>query len=101
MLHFIKGVLSEQGQPSSKRVAFFVLLFLFVGVCVYNIITGKMLTPTLQDQLYYMLTASLLAILGSNVITAVKDVKTSGTQQFPEPSTTQPGAQTNTEIKVS
>lgn len=76
MKKFIYLVLSEKGIPSSKRVAFFFLLFIFVLVIVVNIIWGKVLDATLGSQLYYMLNALLIAIIGSNVLDTVKEIKT-------------------------
>jgi hypothetical protein len=76
MKNFIKSVLSENGEPSSKRWAFFTLLYLFCGVCILNFFTGKMLSPVLQDQLYYMLVACLVAIFGINVAQTIKSDKT-------------------------
>jgi len=91
MKQFLKDVLSENGQPSSKRWAFFTILYVFVGICIYNIITGKTLSPTLQDQLYYMLLALLGSVVGSNVLDTVKNIKT-GTGPSNPPPPANPGS---------
>jgi Na+/glutamate symporter len=76
MKNFIKDVLSEKGIPSTKRVAFFLLLLVFVAVIFVNLVWGKMLNEVLGSQLYYMLNALLIAIIGSNILDTVKEVKT-------------------------
>ena len=75
MKDFIKSVLSESGIPSSKRVAFFGLLLVFIMTIIVNLLWGKTLEATLGTQLYYMLNALLISIITANVIGAVKDIK--------------------------
>ena len=76
MKEFIKGVLSEQGLPSSKRAMLFILLLTFVFIILYNLFSGHKPDQTLQDQLYYMLTTNIALIFGSNIANVVKDIKT-------------------------
>ena len=76
MKNFIMDVLSEKGIPSTKRVAFFLLLLVFVVIIFVNIVWGKVLDAVLGSQLYYMLNALLIAIIGSNILDTVKEVKT-------------------------
>lgn len=67
--------LSESGIPSSKRIAFFLLLLVFLFLVVLNTFTGKKPDVTLQDQLYYMLTTLAGLVFGSNVLNKIADVK--------------------------
>lgn len=93
MKDFIKRVLSEKDIPSTKRVAFFGLLLVFVAAIFVNLIWGKVLEATLGSQLYYLLNALLIAIVGSNVLDTVKEVKTTQSNnnvQVGAPSPTQP-----------
>lgn len=76
MSNFIFQVFSENGNPSSKRVICFILLFLYSFVLLYNLFTGKKPDDTIEVQLYYMLVTNLGIILGSNIVDAVKTVKT-------------------------
>lgn len=75
MIKFIKEALSESGSPSSKRISFFILLGAFLGECGYNIVTGKSLSPTLTDQLYYAMLLALGTIFGVNVLEKYRDIK--------------------------
>ena len=75
MINFFKGVLSENGTPSSKRVAFFILLFAFLVECAVNLIWNRLLSDTLRDQLYYALLTALGAIFVVNIGDKIKEIK--------------------------
>jgi hypothetical protein len=75
MKNFARLVLSEDGQPSSKRVILFILLFAFLFILIFNLFTGRKPDSTLQDQLYYMLVTALGVVFGSNVLNIIKDIK--------------------------
>lgn len=73
MINFIKGVLSEtDGTPSSRRVVMFILTLLFVGVVIYNAITGKVIDATLKDQLFYLLLWIFGVVMADKVMTTFK-----------------------------
>jgi hypothetical protein len=68
MKDFIKSLFSDKdGSVSSKRLVMFVLTFLFVGVTIYNITTGKNLDETLKNQLFYLLVYVISVVFGENV----------------------------------
>ena len=75
MIKFIKDALSESGTPSSKRIAFFVLLFAFLAQCAVCLIWKRLLDPTLRDQLYYAMLTALGTIFGVNILEKYKDIK--------------------------
>lgn len=69
MKKFIKDVLTDtNGLASSKRVVMFILLFLFVGVSIYNLSSGKNLDETLKNQLFYLLCWIFSTVIGEKVI---------------------------------
>ncbi len=68
MFKFIKGILSEtDGTPSSRRVVMFLLTLLFIGISVYNIVTGKNYDDTLKNQLFYLLCWLFTVIFGDKI----------------------------------
>ena len=72
-MKFIKGVLSESdGTPSSRRVVMFLLTLLFIGVVVYNIVTGKNLDDTLKNQLFYLLVWLFGVVMADKIAVAFK-----------------------------
>lgn len=72
-MKFIKGLLSESdGTPSSRRAILFILTLLFVGIVIYNIITGKNLDDTLKSQLFYLIVWLLGAVVVDKVAVAIK-----------------------------
>lgn len=73
---FARLTISEDGIPSAKRVALFILLFLFIFVVIFNLFTGKRPDETLQSQLYYLLTTVFGLVFGSNIVTAIQKIKT-------------------------
>jgi len=75
MKAFIKEVLSENGSASSKRVAFFILLFAFLAQLAVDLVWGKLLSDTLRDQLYYAMLTTLGAVVGVTVFNGFKDMK--------------------------
>ncbi len=79
MWKFIKGVLSESdGTPSSRRLVMFILTFLFVGISLYNVITGKNLDDVLKSQLFYLLIWIFSVVFGDKVVTALKGTNPGG-----------------------
>lgn len=80
MLKFIKDALSESGTASSKRIAFFILLFAFLVECGVNLAWNKLLSDTLRDQLYYAMLTALGTIFGANVMEQVKNIKVTQSQ---------------------
>lgn len=73
MIQFIKGVLSESdGTPSSRRVVMFLLTILFIGIVIYNIVTGKNLDETLKNQLFYLLVWIFGVVLADKIAVALK-----------------------------
>lgn len=92
---FLRLTLSEDGNPSAKRVALFILLFLFIFEALYNLFTGKVPDQTLQSQLYYLLTTAYGLVFGSNIVSAIKDIKviqSNNNTKVNAPSPTQPPA---------
>jgi hypothetical protein len=85
MKAFLKGILSENGIPSSKRVICFLLLFTFLFEVLYNMLAKGHPAPTetLQSQLYYTLVTNLGLIFGSNIVNSIKDAKLGGNPQPP------------------
>lgn len=68
-MKFIKGIFTDSdGNPSSKRVVMFILLFLFVGVSIYNLCTGKNLDETLKNQLFYLLCWIFSTVISEKVV---------------------------------
>ncbi len=76
MKAFVKDVLSERGRGSSKRVAFFIVLFVFLGLVLVSTFTGKQPAPELREELFYIMSGLLASVVGSNAINAWKEVKT-------------------------
>ena len=75
MKNFIKLMLSENGMPSSKRVAFFVILILFVYEVGYNMVTGKAPSNSLSEQVFeaLLVMSGLVSISGiTNMVGNVK-----------------------------
>lgn len=69
MKQFIKGILTDSdGNPSSKRIVMFLLTFLFIGVSITNLITGKDLEDTLKNQLFYLLCWIFSTVIGEKVV---------------------------------
>lgn len=93
MKAFIKDVLSENGSASSKRVAFFILLFAFLAECAVDVIWGRLLSDTLRDQLYYAMLTTLGAVVGVTVVNALKDMKISQVNNAPTPPSPNPPQQ--------
>lgn len=75
MIPFLRSVLSENGSPSSKRVVLFILVFLFVFLVIWNLCTGKSVSTTLSDQVYYAMLYVVSLIFGSNIVSSIKDIK--------------------------
>lgn len=77
MKKFIKDILTDtNGLASSKRVVMFILLFLFVGVSIYNLSSGKNLDETLKNQLFYLLCWIFSTVIGEKVIDMFAGKKT-------------------------
>lgn len=73
MKKFFKDVLSDNdGRGSSKRVVMFIFTFLFVGVTINNVITGKDFDSTLKNQLFYLLCYLFAIVFGEKVVDAFK-----------------------------
>lgn len=69
MKKFIKEILTDtNGSASSKRVVMFILLFLFVGISIYNLTSGKNLDETLKNQLFYLLCWIFTTVIGEKVV---------------------------------
>jgi uncharacterized membrane protein len=81
MKEFLKGIFSEDGTPSSKRVVMFLLTLLFVFISLVNLFTGKNLSEILQNQLFYLLCWSFSIVLGGNLIQAIKGKSDDQTKQ--------------------
>lgn len=75
MIQFLKQALSEDGTPSSRRIAFYILLFAFLGECLANIAWKLAMQDTLRDQLYYAMLTALGTVFGGNAINAYIDWK--------------------------
>lgn len=64
LFDFIKGVLSEDnGTPSAKRVVLFILLTLFVIATMANLFYHKSMEATLLNELYYLITTFVAAMV--------------------------------------
>lgn len=82
MASFIKGIFTDKdGSPSSKRIVMFILTILFVFVSVVNLYTGKSLSDTLENQLFYLLCWIFSIVFGENITAIFKDGKTSLTNK--------------------
>jgi hypothetical protein len=69
MKKFIKGILTDSdGNPSSKRVVMFLLTFLFIGISITNLASGKDLEETLKSQLFYLLCWMFSVVFGEKVV---------------------------------
>lgn len=69
----MKQVITDiNGSLSSKRVVMFILLAMFIAHCTTNLITGKALSPTLGDQLFYMLIWVSGTVFGEQVTNLFK-----------------------------
>lgn len=90
MKAFIKEVLSENGSASSKRVAFFILLFAFLAQLAVDLVWGKLLSDTLRDQLYYAMLTTLGAVVGVTVFNGFKDMKMAQSGNTTPPNPPQP-----------
>jgi hypothetical protein len=61
------------GTISSKRVVLFIVVFVFVAVILVNLHNPtKMLSPTLQDQLYQFLVINMGLVFGETAIPSIK-----------------------------
>ena len=86
MINFIKGVLSEtDGTPSSRRVVMFILTLLFVGVVIFNAVTGNVIDPTLKDQLFYLLIWIFGVVMADKVVTSFKGATGGGGDRPKDP----------------
>ena len=69
----MKQVLIDiNGSLSSKRVVMFILLAMFIAHCITNLTTGKALSPTIGDQLFYMLIWVSGTVFGEQVTNLFK-----------------------------
>lgn len=69
----MKSILSDiNGSLSSKRVVMFILLAMFIAHCITNLTTGKALSPTIGDQLFYMLIWVSGTVFGEQVTNLFK-----------------------------
>jgi hypothetical protein len=69
----MKQVITDiNGSLSSKRVVMFILLAMFIAHCITNLITGKALSQTLGDQLFYMLIWVSGTVFGEQVTNLFK-----------------------------
>ena len=65
---FMRYVFTDSdGNPSSKRVVMFLLVFLFIAVVIINLASAKKLESTLQDQLFYLLCWMFSVVFGEKV----------------------------------
>jgi hypothetical protein len=73
---FIKGILTDKdGSPSSKRVILFLLVITFL-ICVFvNLWSGKSLSSTLSEQLFYLVIYSLASVFGEGITSLFKKDK--------------------------
>jgi undecaprenyl pyrophosphate phosphatase UppP len=63
-LEFLKGVMSEDsGTPSAKRVVLFILIALFCMATIANLFYHKILESTLLNELYYLITTFVGAMV--------------------------------------
>jgi hypothetical protein len=79
---FFREVLSENGSPSSKRVAFFLVLCSFIIYIFINLFTGRKLDADLQNKLFDILLIGWAIIFGVNIADkwqAVQQTKITGT----------------------
>ena len=75
MKKFITGILTDSdGNPSSKRVVMFLLTFLFIGVSIANVVSGKDLEATLKSQLFYLLCWMFSVVFGEKVVNIFKPI---------------------------
>ncbi len=70
MAQFLKG--TTIGKTSFKRVAGFVSILLFVIVIIANLFFGKELKVSLEDDLFYIILASLGLITAEPAINKIK-----------------------------
>jgi len=69
----MKSILSDiNGSLSSKRLVMFILLAMFIAHCITNLTTGKALSPTIGDQLFYMLIWVSGTVFGEQVTNLFK-----------------------------
>lgn len=69
----MKQVITDiNGSLSSKRVVMFILLAMFIAHCITNLTTGKALSPTIGDQLFYMLIWVSGTVFGEQVTNLFK-----------------------------
>ena len=69
----MKTILSDvNGSLSSKRLVMFILLAMFIAHCITNLTTGKALSPTIGDQLFYMLIWVSGTVFGEQVTNLFK-----------------------------
>lgn len=65
---FMRYVFTDSdGNPSSKRVVMFMLVFLFIAVVIINLVSAKKLESTLQDQLFYLLCWMFSVVFGEKI----------------------------------
>jgi hypothetical protein len=68
MNKFLKGIFEDKdGSPSSKRIILFLFVVVFVFICIVNLFTGKSLSQTLTEQLFYLVIYTLAAVFGENI----------------------------------
>ena len=91
VIGFCKEVVSEDGRASAKRVSLFLLLFTFIFLCLYNVFTGKMINDNLLTDLFSLLPTIFALVFGSNIISAVKVIKTTGQINNKQTITSDPG----------
>jgi uncharacterized membrane protein len=76
MKQFIKGVFTDvDGSPSSKRVIMFALTIFFIAIALVNLFTGKSLSDTLQNQLFYLICWIYSAVFGEKITAIFKKDK--------------------------
>jgi hypothetical protein len=69
----MKQVITDiNGSLSSKRVVMFILLAMFIVHCITNLTTGKALSSTIGDQLFYMLIWVSGTVFGEQVTNLFK-----------------------------
>jgi hypothetical protein len=79
----------EAGRVSSKRGVMVWLLLLFTFVCVYNVVTGKVLNEVYANQLFELLVITIVTVFGEKWLTAWFAAKTNKLQS-PDSETKQP-----------
>jgi hypothetical protein len=72
---FFRLVLSEDGTPSAKRVAFFIALTWFLFIATVNLFTGKSVAQVILDDLFFIIQSLLVSIIGVSVANLIADVK--------------------------